>query len=337
MLASLTPSVELTGGPWYSDQDLDTVFIDMVLKVAKKQAPLLYPTCHSPLLPTAEDVLDLVRESGTFTGVELYVEHMETPLDILVYDGFCEKIDVLRPNVDGFLDDDDDTDSATAPSRGRAKGKSTQSAAKRSRLDSDAENSGGEGGEEDFELPPPLDDKRKPSVSGAITSKRDRPRKRPPTYVVYRCIPDYTGSLGRCALRSLPRGPPVREPGQTKSQWTRLPRSLWSQASGSKRGSATGSESGRQVGVTWATLATADGGAAVQKKTIQRFLARSIVRLSMPVLAYGLLMSAQGRYYDDSYIEPYNGRRSHLRTRYCTRMSTGYRKALACCNPSSNV
>jgi DNA-directed RNA polymerase III subunit RPC6 len=241
MLASLTPSVELTGGPWYSDQDLDTVFIDMVLKVAKKylinevrgiilsplrrsltggqsfpkrknsagdrsQAPLLYPTCHTPLLPTAEDVLDFVRESGAFTGVELHVEHMETLLDILVYDGFCEKIDVLRPNVDGlFDDDDDDTDSEAEPSRGWTKGKSTQRPTKRSRLDSDAEESAGEG--DDLELPPPLDDKRKPSVSGATTSKRDRLRKRPPTYVVYRCIPDYKGSLGlRVGLTDAPCG-----------------------------------------------------------------------------------------------------------------------------------
>jgi hypothetical protein len=57
MLASLTPSVELTGGPWYTDQDLDTAFIDMVLKVAKiylvNEARYLSISFYSAFCPSA--------------------------------------------------------------------------------------------------------------------------------------------------------------------------------------------------------------------------------------------------------------------------------------------
>lgn len=36
MLAGLTPSVELTGGPWFTDNELDTDFVDVLKKCAYK-------------------------------------------------------------------------------------------------------------------------------------------------------------------------------------------------------------------------------------------------------------------------------------------------------------
>ena len=36
MLANLTPSVELTGGPWFTDNELDTEFVDLLKKCAYK-------------------------------------------------------------------------------------------------------------------------------------------------------------------------------------------------------------------------------------------------------------------------------------------------------------
>lgn len=36
MLFHLEPSVEVTGGPWYTDKELDTEFIKMLLKACLK-------------------------------------------------------------------------------------------------------------------------------------------------------------------------------------------------------------------------------------------------------------------------------------------------------------
>ena len=36
MLEGLTPSIELTGGPWYTDNDLDTELIEMVARLCRR-------------------------------------------------------------------------------------------------------------------------------------------------------------------------------------------------------------------------------------------------------------------------------------------------------------
>ena len=36
MLAGLTPSVEITGGPWFTDNELDVEFVDMLKLCATK-------------------------------------------------------------------------------------------------------------------------------------------------------------------------------------------------------------------------------------------------------------------------------------------------------------
>lgn len=36
MLANLVPSVELTGGPWFTDNELDTEFVDALKRLCKK-------------------------------------------------------------------------------------------------------------------------------------------------------------------------------------------------------------------------------------------------------------------------------------------------------------
>jgi hypothetical protein len=60
MLAGLQPSVELTGGPWFTDNELDTELVDTLKKVVHKHLSdkvsalvvlfLLYQT-HAPFLP----------------------------------------------------------------------------------------------------------------------------------------------------------------------------------------------------------------------------------------------------------------------------------------------
>jgi len=36
MLAGIQPSVELTGGPWFTDNELDTELVDMLKRVVHK-------------------------------------------------------------------------------------------------------------------------------------------------------------------------------------------------------------------------------------------------------------------------------------------------------------
>jgi DNA-directed RNA polymerase III subunit RPC6 len=140
---------------------------------------------------------------------------METLLDILVYDGFCEKIDVMKPNIDGIVDSEEEEDDEEPEPRrvgSKRKSASSKNAAKRRRvmdpdLDDSDEDEGGEE-EEDFELPPPLDGgKGAAAPSKTKGSKLDRLRKRPRTYVVYRCIPNYKRSVGlRLGLTDAPCG-----------------------------------------------------------------------------------------------------------------------------------
>jgi DNA-directed RNA polymerase III subunit RPC6 len=51
MLANLTPSVELTGGPWFTDNELDTEFVDLLKKCAYRYLEMNVSTISSPLHP----------------------------------------------------------------------------------------------------------------------------------------------------------------------------------------------------------------------------------------------------------------------------------------------
>lgn len=50
MLANVTPSVELTGGPWYSDGGLDQAFIDGLLSVCLNYVKKLVSASYLPSL-----------------------------------------------------------------------------------------------------------------------------------------------------------------------------------------------------------------------------------------------------------------------------------------------
>lgn len=144
MLAGLTPSVEITGGPWFTDNELDIEFVDMLKKCATKllqdkvsffhssicvlgwvgdgcsrnrtwlvddvpwrrltshnvsqsipDKNQIFPTAMTPYLPTVKDVKDFIS-SLKVAAVELMDEHVESLLDLMVYDGTVEKIMVLN-------------------------------------------------------------------------------------------------------------------------------------------------------------------------------------------------------------------------------------------------
>ena len=48
MMANIQPSVELTGGPWFTDNELDTEFVDALKKCAMKylQVQVRYLQLH---------------------------------------------------------------------------------------------------------------------------------------------------------------------------------------------------------------------------------------------------------------------------------------------------
>ncbi|GHJ84352.1 hypothetical protein NliqN6_0754 [Naganishia liquefaciens] len=115
MLANLTPSVELTGGPWYSDGGLDQAFIDGLLKVClnhvkkltfprkpAKSADIpddiyvpdpIYPPSHTKRLPTPHKILEFIVASG-ISQQTLAVEHVMQLMNVLVYNG---QVEILKP------------------------------------------------------------------------------------------------------------------------------------------------------------------------------------------------------------------------------------------------
>jgi DNA-directed RNA polymerase III subunit RPC6 len=131
MLANVTPSVELTGGPWYSDGGLDQAFIDGLLgvclnyvkKLVSTRLPLtthsadasqtfprkppksvdisdeiyvpnpVYPPSHTKRLPSPAKVLEFIVSSG-ISQQTLAVEHVMQLMNVLVYNG---EVEILKP------------------------------------------------------------------------------------------------------------------------------------------------------------------------------------------------------------------------------------------------
>lgn len=84
MLAELTPSKEITGGAWYTGQNFDKEFTNIV-----KQQCLQFILQQG--VATIESVADFVRKSG-ISKVELKVEELKQILDMLVLDGDVEEV-----------------------------------------------------------------------------------------------------------------------------------------------------------------------------------------------------------------------------------------------------
>ncbi|KZT63169.1 hypothetical protein DAEQUDRAFT_734121 [Daedalea quercina L-15889] len=166
MLFHLDPSVEMTGGPWYTDNELDTEFIkllcsaclrfvrDRSLPKASSSSPpnsmLLYPIGAAPAYPTAAQVLNFLRKSR-ITETTLEVEHVEMLLGVLVLDGEVERLPAFgaamwENSVEATMGDgsDDDTRSSGSKKRKR-KDKDRDSSSrkrkrsKRSRSDTESE------------------------------------------------------------------------------------------------------------------------------------------------------------------------------------------------------
>lgn len=121
MLASLAPSVELTGGAWFSDNELDSEFIRILSmsclqfiktrcqpKLSAGQKNSLSADDRRQLgishvlklkseasLPTSDDLLLFIQNSGV-TQQELTREEMDQLLEILLYDGLIRSVPMIK-------------------------------------------------------------------------------------------------------------------------------------------------------------------------------------------------------------------------------------------------
>ncbi|KAF9468953.1 RNA polymerase Rpc34 [Collybia nuda] len=117
MLEGIIPSVTLTGGPWYTNHELDTHFIrhltEACLKIIRTLSfpkrltenakDALYAPSNAPEYPTASHIRNSLR-NARLTDTELSVEDVTKLLDILILDGEIERIPIFGPSV-GDSDD----------------------------------------------------------------------------------------------------------------------------------------------------------------------------------------------------------------------------------------
>ncbi|WFD32133.1 34-kDa subunit of RNA polymerase III (C) [Malassezia sp. CBS 17886] len=140
MLYDLTPSIELSGGPWYTDNELDTGFIHELSMACLRfiqaktwpkdgRSSALYPASHTSALPTASHVHKYLR-AAKLTDTQLEPEHVVALLDLLIYDNEIEKVPVLPalsqqvPCAHSLLDEESDSDASRRGSSRRGCGSS---------------------------------------------------------------------------------------------------------------------------------------------------------------------------------------------------------------------
>ncbi|RKP39952.1 RNA polymerase III subunit Rpc34 [Dimargaris cristalligena] len=122
MLYHLTPSEELTGGAWYTDQELDVDFINTLASqcykyILSRSFPSAKPgAVYGPtytFYPTAAQVRRFIIEMAIST-VDLSVNDVQTLLNILVYDGKIEKRLAAAESMGMDMDSDGDDDGRSA-------------------------------------------------------------------------------------------------------------------------------------------------------------------------------------------------------------------------------
>ncbi|KAK4289934.1 hypothetical protein Pmani_012264 [Petrolisthes manimaculis] len=100
LLYELEPDRSLTGGAWYSDQQFDSEFVDILnqqccrfledkLSTARQVAGGPMAVCNTSYV-SSKDVLKHITAIG-ITKVRLTIEDIETILETLVYDGKVER------------------------------------------------------------------------------------------------------------------------------------------------------------------------------------------------------------------------------------------------------
>ncbi|CDO68355.1 hypothetical protein BN946_scf184815.g2 [Trametes cinnabarina] len=178
MLYNIEPSVEMTGGPWYTDKELDTEFIkmlsDVCLKIIRDRSlpkarhvddgrpRQLYPLAHVSY-SNAEQILCLLNKSQV-TETVLTVEHVNMLLDVLVLDGKIEKLPAFNAAVLDDAEDGEEDDGDSSKSRSKRSKNASIKRKRREALDEDSD--------EDKR------NKRRHHTVSRSSSRRDRKRRR---------------------------------------------------------------------------------------------------------------------------------------------------------------
>lgn len=111
MLYDVEPSTELTGGPWFNDNEFDYEFIGELSKaclkfVQSKSFPknkeAIFPSDYANYA-TLEQIHRFITENG-ITNVDLSVDDISSLLESLIYDGKIEKILGSIATDDGDLE-----------------------------------------------------------------------------------------------------------------------------------------------------------------------------------------------------------------------------------------
>jgi len=114
MLYNLQPSIEVTGGPWFTDSELDTEFIDSLLTViwrfvASKTYPTAlqeptanvnivqasYPANHTGFVGL-ESIMQFIT-ANKITNIDLGISDIRSLCDVLVYD---DKLELVKDTAD---------------------------------------------------------------------------------------------------------------------------------------------------------------------------------------------------------------------------------------------
>jgi DNA-directed RNA polymerase III subunit RPC6 len=115
MLAHLEPSADITGGPWFSENELDTEFIEEMCKICyryvlSKSAPSIpgqIVPANRASYPDLEQIFRFVKDSRV-TLAELTREDVSMLLDRLAFDGKVEKIISMKTLPSQIVSDDED-------------------------------------------------------------------------------------------------------------------------------------------------------------------------------------------------------------------------------------
>lgn len=84
MLYNLEPAKEVSGGPWYTDQEFDYEFLELL---AKEIVSFVSVQGNAD----AACIAERIRSSG-IANVELSTEDLESVIQTLVYDGQLEEV-----------------------------------------------------------------------------------------------------------------------------------------------------------------------------------------------------------------------------------------------------
>lgn len=100
MLYDLTPSIEVSGGPWFTDSELDVDFVQILSEAIEKYIgsrskpkssdyEKIYPPSHTHF-PTVQDIHSWLRTTD-LTQVDLAIGDIHALLNVLIYDGKIER------------------------------------------------------------------------------------------------------------------------------------------------------------------------------------------------------------------------------------------------------